>query len=64
MTHEQRQKLINLRIKSKMGGQLTSEEMAFCQEMHKKYPDQYPKDEEIFKITEKMVNPLAGEVNG
>jgi len=61
MTPEQRQKLVNIRVKSKTGGILTKEEQAFCQTMFNLYPDEYPKDEEIFKIAEKTVNPLAGD---
>ena len=61
MTPEQKAKLMKLRIKSKTGSSLTPEEMHFCSDMFEKYPDEYPKDEEIFKITEKLINPLAGD---
>lgn len=52
-------KLVEIRIKSKMGERLTPEEMLYCEEMYNKYPEYYPSNEMIFKITEKYVNPMA-----
>ena len=59
MTPEQKARLIELRVRSKMGQPLNIEEQAFCERMYLQYPDEYPTDREIFKLTEKFVHPLA-----
>lgn len=60
MTPDQRKKLLDIRIRSKMG-KITKEEQAFCQEMFDKFPDEYPKDSEIFEIVKQLINPFGQE---
>lgn len=59
MTHKQRERLVQIRISSKMGHLPSIEELEFCREMLRKFPDEYPKDEEIFNIVKEMINPLS-----
>jgi hypothetical protein len=61
MPERDREHLLQLRVESKMGRQLSAEEQAFCARMLRAFPSSYPKNAEIFKLTEKAVNPLAGE---
>jgi len=60
MTSAQKQKLLDLRVKAKLGKILTPDEQAFCEAMWHLYPGDYPSDTEIFKLVEQYVNPLAG----
>ena len=53
MTNEQKYKLLQLRIKSKVNCTFIPEEMAFFQDRDNKYTDQDPSDKEIFRIVEK-----------
>jgi hypothetical protein len=61
MPAELRGQLVRIRIDSKLGRKLLAEEQVFCEKMHRLFPSSYPSDEEIFGLTEKMVNPLAGQ---
>jgi hypothetical protein len=59
MPEHDREELVRLRVKAKTGGRLTDGEQAFCERMYRWFPGSYPSDEEIFKLVEPMVNPLA-----
>lgn len=61
ITDEQRRRLWQLRVDSKMGRPLTREEQSFCEEMFRRFPDDYPKDADIFRTVRKYVNPMAGD---
>ena len=51
-----REKLLDICIKSKMSGNLSPEEMRWCEKMYNKYPEDYPTDREIFEIVRKKIN--------
>lgn len=55
-----REKLVQLRIDSKMGKQLTQEQQDWLTKMWREYPDDYPSNEEIHKLVLPLVNPMAG----
>jgi len=58
MTLEERNKLVQLRIKAKTGNRLTREEQDWVEEMWRRYPKDYPSDQEIFEQVKKLVNPF------
>lgn len=59
MTQVERDKLLDLRIRSKMGERLSDEDLAFCTEMFAKYPNEYPKDAEVVELVRPLVNPFG-----
>lgn len=58
MTQAERDKLLDLRIRSKIGEHLSDEDLSFCKDMFAKYPDEYPKDAEVIELVRPLVNPF------
>lgn len=50
MPPEDRERCVELRVKSKSGRQLNEEEMAFLHDRYERFPDDYPKDEEVVDL--------------
>lgn len=62
MTEDQREKLLQIRVDSKLGRRLSQEEQTFCEQMYKKFPKEYGLlDVEINKIVMRYMNPLYRE---
>jgi hypothetical protein len=53
-----KKKLLEIRVKSKLHGNISEEEFKFAQQCYAKYPKEYAAlDDEINEITTEYVNP-------
>ena len=48
MTPEEKQKLFEIKCRSKRGQAINSKDHEFCEEMYRLYPDEYGDDEKEF----------------
>lgn len=52
MKEEERDKLLEIRLRSKRGGELTNDDIAFLSEMFREFPKEYSlMSTEVFNIT-------------